>query len=301
MLLADTMHWTGEVSPIAFTIFGRDIAWYGIIITCAMLIGLLVGTFRAKKVGLKFEDLVEVFIFAIPLAIIGARLGYVMVRPEYFPAGFDWDDFVRVIAIWDGGLTIMTGVPFGVLGGFIWSKWRKVDFITVADVIIPVVLLSQGLGRWGNFMNQELYGAAITNPSLQWFPMAVYIARQGGWYQALFFYEMVLNIAFFVAMMIVLRHLKLKGAGVLMYLFSYTLIRFIMEFMRDDGHIYDVVNYNQIICGVLAVASAGLLIFLIVRAIKKGEKIWYGKGGIPLEEYPKVVIAQKPKKEKEAK
>ncbi len=299
MLLAEGMHWTGKVSPIAFTVFGRDIAWYGIFITCAMLTGLVVGTVRAKKIGLKFDDLVEVFIFAIPLAIIGARLGYVMVRPEYFPQGFDWDDFVRVIAVWDGGLTIMTGVPFGVLGGFIWAKWRKVDFITVADVIVPVVLLSQGLGRWGNFMNQEIYGAAITNPSLQWFPMAVYIAREGGWYQALFFYEMVLNIAFFVAIILILRHLKVKGAGVLLYLFSYTLIRFVMEFFRDDGHIYDVINYNQIICGVLAVLSVALLAFLIVWDIKKGKKVWYGKGGIPKELYPQIVIQSKENKAKQ--
>ena len=178
MLLASNIHWTGQVSPVAFTIFGRDIAWYGIIITCAMLAGLIAGTIRAKKIGMSFDDLVEVFICAIPLAILGARLGYVMVRPEYFPADFTWDDFVRIFAVWDGGLTIMTGVPFGVLGAWLWSKWRKVNFVDIADVVIPVVLLSQGLGRWGNFMNQEIYGAPITNPNMQWFPMGVYIASE---------------------------------------------------------------------------------------------------------------------------
>lgn len=298
MILSQNIHWTGQADPVAFTIFGRDIAWYGIIITLAMLTGLLVATLRCKKIGLTFDDLVEVFICVIPLAIIGARLGYVMVRPEYFPSDFTWDDFVRIFAVWDGGLTIMTGVPFGVLGAWLWSKWRKVDFIDVADVVMPVILLSQGLGRWGNFMNQEIYGAPITNPSLQWFPMAVYIARMGGWYQATFFYEMVLDIAFFVAIIIILRHLKVKGAGVCLYTFSYTLIRFVLEFFRDDGSLYDVVNYNQIICGVIALLSAGLLAFLIVRQVKKGEKIWYGKGGIPKELLPTVHIVTKSKKEK---
>lgn len=297
MFLSESIHWTGLVNPVAFTIFGRDIAWYGIIITLAMLSGLVAATIRAKKIGMTFDDLVEVFICAIPLAIIGARIGYVMVRPEYFPQGFDWNDFVRVIAVWDGGLTIMTGVPFGVLGAWLWSKWRKVDFVDIADVVIPVVLLSQGLGRWGNFMNQEIYGAPITNPNLQWFPMAVYIARMGGWYQATFFYEMVLDILFFVAIVILLRHLKVKGAGICLYTFSYTLIRFVLEFFRDDGKLYEVINFNQIICGVLAIISAGLLAFLIVYNIKKGNKVWYGKGGIPKELLPHIQISSKSKKE----
>ena len=297
MFLSESIHWTGLVDPVAFTIFGRDIAWYGIIITLAMLSGLVAATIRAKKIGMTFDDLVEVFICAIPLAIIGARIGYVMVRPEYFPQGFDWNDFVRVIAVWDGGLTIMTGVPFGVLGAWLWSRWRKVDFVDIADVVIPVVLLSQGLGRWGNFMNQEIYGAPITNPNLQWFPMAVYIARMGGWYQATFFYEMVLDILFFVVIVILLRHLKVKGAGICLYTFSYTLIRFVLEFFRDDGKLYEVINFNQIICGVLAIISAGLLAFLIVYNIKKGNKVWYGKGGIPKELLPHIQISSKSKKE----
>ena len=279
MLLA--AHWTGDVDPVAFTIGGKDIAWYGIIITCAMLTGLIVAVLRGKKHNLVIDDFVEIFLLAIPLAIIGARLGYVMVRPEYFPSPFTWDDFVEVIAVWDGGLTIMTGVPFGILGGAIWCKIRKVNLLDLADIIIPVVLLSQGLGRWGNFMNQEIFGAAITNPAWQWFPAAVYITRLGGFYQALFFYEMVLDIAFFAAMMIIQRHLKLRGSGLLMYAFSYGLIRFIMEFFRDDGEIYAVFNYTQLICALVFVASAAVLITLIVLKVKKGEKIWYGKGGIP--------------------
>ena len=99
MLLAQSMHWTGTVDPVAFTIFGRDIAWYGIFITLAMLTGLIVATIRAKKIGLSFDDLVEVFICVIPLSIIGARLGYVMVRPEYFPADFGWNEFVKMIFV----------------------------------------------------------------------------------------------------------------------------------------------------------------------------------------------------------
>lgn len=294
MLLSS--HWTGDVSPVAFTIDGRDIAWYGIIITCAMMIGLVVAIFRGKKHNLSVDDFVEIFLIAIPFAIVGARIGYVMVRPEYFPSPFTWDDFVHVIAVWDGGLTIMTGVPFGILGGAIWCKIRKVNLLDLADIIVPVILLSQGLGRWGNFMNQEIFGAEITDPALQWFPMAVYISRLGGFYQALFFYEMVMDIAFFAAMMIVQRHLKLRGSGLLMYGFSYGLIRFIMEFFRDDGEIYAVFNYTQLICLIVFVGCAAALAGLIIAKVKKGEKVWYGRGGIPDSEIVRLAPYHRPSK-----
>ncbi len=274
------MHWTGKVESVAFEIFGKPVAWYGIIITTAMLVGLFAAAWRLKKFNIKLDDLLEVFLIAIPLAVIFGRLGYVIPRfSEYFLVpDFGWADFVRIIAVWDGGITIMTGVPGGVLGGFIWCRWRKVDFLKALDVMICVVLLSQAIGRWGNFMNQELYGAAITDPSQQWFPLAVYIAREGGWFQALFFYEMVLNFLGFLIIMFFTDRVHMKGFGTAAYVAAYGIIRFIMEFFRDDGHIYDVVNYNQIICGLV---GFGCLVFIAVRLVmlkKQGKRIWYPKG-----------------------
>ena len=121
----------------------------------------------------------------------------------------------------------------------------------------------------------------------------------GGLYQATFFYEIVLDIAFFVAIVLVLRHLKVRGAGICLYAFSYGLIRFILEFFRDDGNLYEVINYNQIICAVLALVGAVVLALLIVYNVKKGNKVWYGKGGIPKELLPKVEIQSKSKKKEE--
>ncbi|MBO7156710.1 MAG: prolipoprotein diacylglyceryl transferase, partial [Clostridia bacterium] len=86
-------------------------------------------------------------------------------------------------------------------------------------------------------------------------------------------------------------------AGILLYAFSYGLIRFILEFLRDDGDLYAVINYNQIICAVLALVAAIIFVILIVIKTKKGEKIWYGKGGIPKELLPKLQVQSKSKKE----
>lgn len=270
--------WTGDVRRIAFTLFGRPIAWYGILITFAMLVGLVLAIYRTKKIKMDSGDVMELFIVVIPVAILFARLGFVVFRPEFFPKDFGWSDFVDIIAVWDGGLTIMTGIPGGVLAAFLWCKWRKHNFVNVADRIAPVALVSQALGRWGNFFNQEIYGQPITNPNWQFFPAAVYIRARGGYFQATFFYEMVLNLLFFIILIVVLKRLKVRGAGILGYLASYTLIRFIMEFMRDDLGFYKGVNFNQIICICISVICLAIIVTMAVLKKQKGERIWYPHG-----------------------
>lgn len=277
------MHWTGRVESVAFTIFGRDVAWYGIIITCAMLVGLFVAIKLAKRVKVKSDDLLELFLIAIPLAIVGARLGFVFAHfKEFFLVKpFTWQSFVNIIAVWDGGLTILTGAPCGILGGYIWCKWRKVDFLDLADSVVCVIILSQGLGRWGNFCNQELYGLPVTNPSLQFFPYAVYIANKGGFYQATFFYEFIADILGFVLLLFLRKHLKLKGSGILSYLCVYCIIRSIMECFRDSTDILGIPNTSQLVCAIGAVLCFAAIVTLAIIKTKKGEKVWYGKGGIP--------------------
>lgn len=291
--------WTGDVPKIAFTVFGKDVAWYGIILTCAMLIGLVAAIFRGKKLKLKADDLLEVFLFAIPCAIIIGRLGFVGAHlKDFFYSGMEFSDFWKIFAVWDGGITIITAVPGGVFGAFLWSKWRHVDLVKAMDYIIPVVLLSQGLGRWGNFMNQEIYGAAVTNPDLQFFPFAVYIKNQGGWFQACFFYEMVLDLLGFVILVLILRHLYCRWSGTLLYTGTYALIRMFMELFRNQGDTAKDIPYPLIGMALLSVAAFGLLTYLLIRAKKSGKRIWYANG-VPKEVYGDVWNCY-PKKKKKA-
>jgi phosphatidylglycerol:prolipoprotein diacylglycerol transferase len=280
------MHWTGKIEPIAFTLFGRDVAWYGIIITSSMLIGLLISIKLVKKLKLTSDDLLEMFLVAIPIAIIGARLGYVLFHTSYFfdlNHPFGWNDFINVIAVWDGGLTITTGAPFGILGGFLWAKWRKIDFLYLTDNIVFVVLLCQAIGRWGNFFNQELYGQKVLNPSMQFFPYAVFISNRGAWFQATFFYEGVGNIIGFVLLYLLSRRLKVKGAGILSYIVYYFTVRSIMESMKTGG-IVNGIPYGMIACIIVTVLAASALAWLIIYTKKKQGRIWY-MAGIPLDEY----------------
>lgn len=280
------MHWTGRVESVAFTVFGKDVAWYGIIMTSSMLVGLFLAILFTKKLKLKSDDLLEMFLIVIPIAVIGARLGYVLFHPySYYILGrpLVWDDFINMIAIWDGGLTITTGAPCGILGGLIWTKKNKIDFISVTDNVVCVILLCQALGRWGNFFNQEIYGNLITDSSLQYFPYGVYIRAMGNWYQATFFYEFVANTIGFALLYFLSRSLKVRGSVIVNYILVYGIIRAIMESMRNDS-VANGIRYAMIVCIIVSVASALVLVYLIITQKKKYGRVWYGKG-IPLELY----------------
>lgn len=286
-ILLSVMHWTGKVQPIIFSMGNISVRWYGLIITSAMLLGLYIGTKRCAKFKISSDDMLTLFLIAIPLAVIGARLGYVVSRFEYyFTSPYDWQAFVDTIAIWDGGLTIMVGVPFGILGGYIWSKVKKVKFVDVASVVLPVVLLCQAIGRWGNFFNQELYGQIITNPSLQWFPLATFIANKGAFFQATFFYEFVLNIIGFFILSYLVKHIHIKGLGIYGYIAWYYLVRGSLEFIRDDGHssLDGAININILFCYIAAAVAIITVVTLIVIKKKQGKQVFYKKE-IPLPSY----------------
>lgn len=287
------MHWTGKIEPIAFSILGRDVAWYGIIITSAMLLGLLLVIQLSKKLKITSDDLLEMFLIAIPIAIIGARIGYVLFHPSYYfdlNHAFGIQDFINIVAVWDGGLTITTGAPFGILGGYLWAKRKKIHFIYFTDNIIFVVLLCQAIGRWGNFFNQELYGQQVTNPSLQFFPYSVFISAERAWFQATFFYEFVANLLGFIMLYMLSRRLKVKGAGILGYVTVYATIRAIMESLRTDS-VKDGVHYAMIVSIIIAVFAASALVYLIIIQHKKG-RVWYPRC-IPLNEYTDAHLTDK--------
>ncbi|MDR3186092.1 MAG: prolipoprotein diacylglyceryl transferase [Christensenellaceae bacterium] len=273
------MHWTGKIQRVAFHLGSIEVAWYGIIITLAMFIGLFLAWFRGRKAGIKSDEWLEVFIITIPLAIIFARAGYVLVRPsEYFESPITWESVYRWINIREGGITITTAIIGGALGIFLWSRIRKVDFIGIADSAMPTILFAQAFGRWANFFNQEIYGAAVTNSKLQFFPYSVFIADKNGFFQASFFYESMMNLAMGIIVLVLLKRIRLKGAGILSYLIGYGIVRFFMEFLRDDGAEYEKFEFLQVILAVLIVACIGLFVYLVYIQRKKGERVWFPRG-----------------------
>lgn len=256
-----------KINPVAFTIGNLEVRWYAIILTCAMLVALLILYKLAKGKGFTGDFILEVFLWTIPLAIVAARLGYCLPRAEYWTS---WEGFSRVFKIWEGGLTILSGIFGGLLGIFIACKHKKVAMFDVVDLVIPALLIGQAIGRWGNFMNEELFGVQITNPALQWMPFAVYIHNPGGglepgWYAASFFYESVMNLAMGILMLLLVKQNKYKPSELsFIYLAWYGLLRGILEFIKVGAfQLGGKVGGAQVFS--FCMAAAGFIMVILIR------------------------------------
>lgn len=163
----------------------------------------------------------DLALWLIPVCIICARAYYVI---------FEWDnyknDLLSVFEINRGGLAIYGGVLGGVAVALIYCKVKRISFWSLADTLMPSLVLGQAIGRWGNFVNQEAYGNQITNPSLCFFPYGVYIEEIDQWRQATFFYESALNLALLTVMLICYPHFRRKGYLLPFYMIGYGTIRF---------------------------------------------------------------------------
>lgn len=252
----------------AFSIGSLEVKWYALFIVTAMIIGLAYVCVECKKIKLNADDAVELFLWIIPLAIVFARLLYIIPGrvDEYFPWN-SWDDFVHFIAIWEGGLTIIGGLVGGVLGGIFFTiRHRKqCNFGNVADLVVVPLLTGQIIGRLGNFVNQEAFGKPILDERFQFFPFGVYIDRPSGvsdkfrpivdantpgWFCATFFYEMVWNTIGLVFCLIFWKkgkNQKYPGFMLIFYLFWYMLGRLWLEFLRMDA-----VPVTKVLCGIVA-------------------------------------------------
>ena len=258
-----------NINPVAFEIGSLSVRWYGVFITSAILIGYVVACLMAKKRGISFDFMLELFLWAVPIAILFARLSYVLFHPQDFPVR-SFADFGNIFAIWNGGISILGAIPGGALGAFIACKRNKIPMAEVLDAVAPGVVLGQALGRWGNWANQELYGKPIANEAWQVFPIAVYIDAEGGWFQATFFYEMVLNLVGFGLILFIFYRSNKNLVTFMSYLTWYMIVRAIMEIFRSDAVSVGGVRIGVLGCAIAAAISLVVTILICVRKIKTG-------------------------------
>ena len=143
------------VNSVAFTIPGTEIgiAWYAIIITFGMICCIAYAILQARKIGVTLDDVIDFALFTIPIGVIGARIYYVIFDNEH-----TYDSIIDVFNIRQGGLAIYGGIIAGALTVLAVSYFKKISFFAFGDCVAPGVLLAQGIGRWGNFMNGEAFG-----------------------------------------------------------------------------------------------------------------------------------------------
>ena len=149
-----------DPSPVAFSVMGKDIYWYGLIIAVGFLMAYFYMNARAKHFGLTQDHVLDILLWAVPIGIIGARTYYCVFNWELYR-----NDPISCLYIWNGGLAIYGGVIGGILGLSIYSKLQKLPVWTVLDLASFGVLIGQIFGRWGNFFNQEAFGG---NTELPW-------------------------------------------------------------------------------------------------------------------------------------
>ena len=197
------------IDPVAFEIFGLEVRWYALWILLGVVVAVILGVKEGKRIGIYSDFIYTGILITLPLAIIGARIWYVLGDLEDF-AG---KDFLYIINPASGGLAIQGGVMAGVIFGIFYFKkrYKEVPLSYHFDTIVPSVLIGQILGRWGNFMNQEVYGACVEQNKLWFIPSFILenvstACPYGEVSQPLFLYESFLNLIGFILIAIVLRN-----------------------------------------------------------------------------------------------
>ncbi len=254
-----------------FGIDGLNIAWYGVIIACGLLLGILLGMLRARKRGWSSDLLLDFILLAVPLAVVGARLYYVAFEWAYFAA-----NPIKIFAINEGGLAIYGAVIGGFLAAFLFSRAAKFPFLKLIDLVIPSLILGQAIGRWGNFINQEAFGALVTDPKLQFFPLAVYIQALGEWHQATFFYESSCNMILLAVTLLLGRKGVRDGTLLAAYFIGYGLIRAVVEGLRTDSlYLFGSIRVSQLLSALLVLA--GVILLILIHKGKLQTKPYEGK------------------------
>ncbi len=241
-----------------FTIFGMEIKLYGILIASAMLIGVFLAQYLAKKRGLNPDDIIILALMVIPLSILGARTYYCIFSDTHYTFKTFWQ-------IRNGGLAIYGGIIGGIVAIVLFSVIKK-DYkliVKMFDVVAPALILGQAIGRWGNFFNQEAYGNLVTNPRWQWFPFAVKIETLAGyeWHLATFFYESIWNLMGFVLLLIAFKKFKKTGSVTGLYLIYYGLGRMWIEGLRTDSLYWGPLRVSQWLSAILVVIGAAILVY----------------------------------------
>ena len=251
-------------------VFGVDISWYGVIIGCGFLVAIMFYTKLSEYRGLPDDFAYDLIWWVFPLSIVGARTYYVLCSLEEFSS------FYEMIAIWNGGMAIYGGIIGGLIGVIICCLIKKKNIVSAIDVICPPLILAQAIGRWGNFVNQEVYGFEVTNKSLQWFPFAVHITENGldQWHLATFFYESFLNLIGFFILVTILRKCKLKGIVASSYLTFYGIVRYFLEGLRIDGYILKIPGTNFAVSQAVSIACVlvGVIWLTIILCINLKKK-----------------------------
>ena len=240
--------------PASFSLGALTVNFYGICIATGLLLAVLYGSLRAKQFGFRQDDILDGVLWVVPFAILCARLYY---------CAFRWDIYkanpISILYIWEGGLAIYGGVIGAAVGIIVFCKIKKIRLGAMLDVVSIGFLIGQSIGRWGNFMNREAFGAATDS----YFRMGLFNDKTQLWeyYHPTFLYESVWNAAGFLILASLCSKRKYDGQSALCYAAWYGLGRSIIEGLRVDSLWWGPFRVSQVLAAITCATAVAVLIW----------------------------------------
>lgn len=237
------------MNPVAFNFFGIPIMWYGIILSTGILVGIFLAYSQAKRKGHNPEYILDLALWCVPMAVVGARLYYV---------AFEWQVYkhnpIEVFNIRGGGLAIHGAIIAAVLTGYIITRIKDIPFRETIDIVAPSLILGQAIGRWGNYANGEAHGGP-TN-----LPWAINV--NGEMVHPTFLYESIWNLLVFVFLVWYSKRKKVEGELFLLYGILYSVGRFFIEGLRTDSLMFLGMRTAQLISVLICIVFGTLIFYL---------------------------------------
>ncbi len=258
--------------PIALSIGSLDIYWYGLIIALAVVVGLVLVLKLSKKSNVSTDHVYNLVLLVALSGLIGGRIGHLIGEWDYYR-----DNLGELVKIWNGGIAIHGVLLAGLLVVFFYARRKKLQFWKVTDLIVVALPLMQAIGRWGNYFNQELFGKPTSSPfgipiELQYRP-AEYLGYD--YFHPAFLYESLAMLAVFGVMLLLYsRSQRTAGTLTLIYFMQFSLVRFMVDFVKID-----LLKIGPL----LLTQWISLVIFFLAVLL-----LWYGKRRVAVAAVPEI-------------
>ncbi|MFS4743788.1 prolipoprotein diacylglyceryl transferase [Staphylococcus aureus] len=265
------------IDPVAFNLGPLSVRWYGIIIAVGILLGYFVAQRALVKAGLHKDTLVDIIFYSALFGFIAARIYFVIFQWPYYA-----ENPGEIIKIWHGGIAIHGGLIGGFIAGVIVCKVKNLNPFQIGDIVAPSIILAQGIGRWGNFMNHEAHGGPMSRAFLEQLHLPNFIIENmyinGQYYHPTFLYESIWDVAGFIILVNIRKHLKL-GETFFLYLTWYSIGRFFIEGLRTDSlMLTSNIRVAQLVSILLILISISLIVY---RRIKYNPPLYSKVGALP--------------------
>lgn len=251
---------TMEIDPVAFSIGSKPIYWYALIIMTGFLLALLFTLRTCEDRGVKKDAVWDIALAGLVFGIIGARIYYVLFALDEFDSVWD------IFKIWNGGIAIYGGIIGAAVSAFIYCRAKKLNTPNVFDVCAPGLLIGQAIGRFGNFVNAEVFGGETESI----LGMSINGAAP---VHPLFLYESLWNLLGLILILIFRGRKKADGHVFCFYIFWYSLGRLFLEGMRNPKYILYVIpntlGISQLVAFLMILASVSVFVYLAVKQSKK--------------------------------